>query len=80
MPAPEFPAEESLQGGVGLVHQRPSAASAELEGVVEVLGLLVVEDVALAVVGGGAARGLVAEGGAPLDGKRLSGEGRVRLW
>ena len=34
-------------------------------------GLLVVEDVALSVVGGGAAGGLVPEGGAALDGQGL---------
>ena len=37
----------------------------------KVCGLLVVEDVALSVVGGRAAGGLVSEGGTPLDGQGL---------
>lgn len=79
MSAPKFPAKEALQGRVGLVHQGSSSASAELEGVIEVCGLLVVEDVALAVVSGSAARRLVAEGRAPLDGKCLAREGYGKI-
>lgn len=71
MSAPQLPAEEALQGWVGLVDQRPTAAATELEGAVEVAGLLVVEDVALAVVGGRAARRLVPERWASLDRQRL---------
>ena len=56
---PEFPGEETLEGGVGLVHQRPSSLAAEALGLLEVPGLVVVENVTFPVVGGRAARPLV---------------------
>ena len=50
---------------LGLLHSSP------LHSHLKVCGLLVVEDVALSVVGGGAAGRLVPEGGAALDGQGL---------
>jgi len=71
--SPQFPGQESLQSRVAFVHQTSSTLFAEIPGGGEVLGLLPVEDVALAVVRGGAAGLLVAERGAALDGKSLVG-------
>ena len=51
---------------LGLFH-----SSRLLHSHLKVRGLLVVEDVALSVVGGGAAGRLVPEGGAALDGQGL---------
>ena len=64
---PKLPGEESLQSRIGLVHEGAAARVAELEGALEVGRLLVVEDVALAVVGSSAARRLVPECWATLD-------------
>ena len=73
MPPPQLPRQEPLQGGVGLIDEGPPARLAKVQRPLEVVGLLVVEDVALAVVGGGAAGRLVAERGATLDGQSLVG-------
>ena len=64
---PELPGEKSLQGRIGLIHQRAAPILAEVKRLLEVLGLLPVEYVALAIVGGCAARFLVPEGGTALD-------------
>ena len=77
MTPPELPAEEPLQRRVGLVDEGAAAALTELLCVGEALRLLVVEGVALAVVGGRAARRLVAELRTPLDRQSL-GNGRER--
>lgn len=61
VPPPELPAEETLQGGVGLVHEGAAALRAEALGLKEVAGLVVVEDVTLSIVRGGAAGSLVPE-------------------
>jgi len=71
MSPPELPGQESLQRWIRLVHQRSSAIFTKVEGLLEVLGLLPIEYIALAVVGGSAARLLVAEGGTALDGQGL---------
>ena len=67
MSPPELPGQESLQRWIRLVHQRSSAIFTKVEGLLEVLGLLPIEYIALAVVGGRAARFLVPEGGTSLD-------------
>ena len=59
--SPELPGEESLQSRIGLVHEGAAARVAELQRALEVGRLLVVEDVALPVVSGSAARWLVPE-------------------
>ena len=59
VPPPELPAEEPLQGGVGLVHEGATALRAEALGLKEVTRLVVVEDVTLSIVRGGAAGSLV---------------------
>ena len=59
VPPPELPAEEALQGGVGLVHEGAAALRAEVLGLQEVAGLVIIEDVALSIVRGGAAGSLV---------------------
>ena len=56
---PQLPGEETLEGGVGLVHQGASSLAAERVGLLEVPGLVVVENVTFPVVGGRAARPLV---------------------
>lgn len=71
MPSPQLPADESLQRRVRLVDQGATACSAELHRVPERQRLPVVERVALAVVGGRCARGLIPEDGAPLNGQGL---------
>ncbi len=73
MPTPELPRKEALEGRVRLVHERAAPGIAEVQRTLEVGRLLVVEDVALAVVGRGAAGGLVSERGAPLDRQCLVG-------
>jgi len=69
--APQLPADESLQGGVALVDEGASPALAQGQRLAESLRLAVVENVALAVVGGGAAGRLVAELRTPLNGQSL---------
>ena len=69
MASVEFPAEEALKGRGDLIDQRPSSLLAESLRLEEVHLLVVVEDVAVAVVGGGAAQRLVAEGGTLLNGE-----------
>jgi len=71
VPAPEFPADESLQGRIRLVDKGPTARFTELTGFVKVERLVIVEEVALAVIRGAAARHLVTELRTPLDGQRL---------
>lgn len=65
---PEFPRQEALESWVGFIHQWTTTTTTELKRLVEVAWLLAVEDVTLAVVGSGAAWGLVAEGRTPLYG------------
>lgn len=69
--SPQLPGYEALEGGVALVDEGAAPGPAEAQGALEALGLPIVEDVALAVVGGGRARGLVPELRAPLDGQGL---------
>ena len=71
MSPPQLPADEALQGGVALGDQVAAARSAEGQRIPKVERLARVEDVALAVVGGRAAGGLVPELGAALDGQGL---------
>lgn len=59
VPPPELPAEEALQGRVGLVHEGTAALRAEALGLQEVTRLVIVEDVALSIIRGRAARSLV---------------------
>lgn len=59
--SPEFPGYEALEGGVALVDQGATSGATEAQGALEALGLSVVEDVALAVVGRGGTWWLVAE-------------------
>ena len=56
---PELPGEEPLEGGVGLVHQGASSLAAEIVRLLEVPGLVVVENVTFPIVGRRAARPLV---------------------
>lgn len=75
---PELPAHESLKGGIRLVDEGSSASLAELTGFVEVERLVVVEQVALAVVGGAAPGLLIPELRAALDGQSLSTKKRKK--
>ena len=59
VPPPELPAEETLQGGVGLVYEGAAALRAKALGLQEVTRLVVVENVTLSIVRGGAAGSLV---------------------
>jgi hypothetical protein len=52
VPPPQLPGYEALEGGVALVDEGPVAGPTEAQGLAERLGLPIVEDVALAVVGG----------------------------
>ena len=56
---PELPAQESLQGGIGLVHEGAASLRAETLRLQEVTRLVIVEDVALSIVSSRAARSLV---------------------
>ena len=69
MASVELPAEKALKGRGDLIDQRAAPLLAESLRLEEVHLLVVVEDVAVAVVGGGAAQRLVAEGGTLLDGE-----------
>lgn len=69
MPTIEFPAEETLERRRRLVHEGAAADLAEALRVVERHRLVVVEDVALAVVRGRAAQRLVPERGTLFDGQ-----------
>lgn len=71
MTPPQFPTDESLQGGIGFIDERAAAGLAKLARLVEIERLIVVEQVTLAVVRCRAARLLVAELRAPLDRQRL---------
>lgn len=71
MSAPQFPADEALKGGVALVDEGAASALAQSQSVTERLRLPVVENVALAVVGGRAAGRLVAELGTPFNRQSL---------
>ena len=68
---PQLPGEKSLQRRIRFVDQGTPPRVAKVEGPLEVGGLLVVEDVALAVVGGGAARRLIAESWTSFNGQSL---------
>ena len=67
MPAIQFPAEEALKRRRRLVDEGSAADLAKAFRVVERHGLVIVEDVALAVVGRSAAERLVPEGGTLFD-------------
>jgi hypothetical protein len=69
--APQFPTYEALESGVALVDEGAASALAQSQSVAERLRLPVVENVALAVVGGRAAGRLVAELGTSFDGQSL---------
>ncbi len=69
VPSVQFPAEEALKGRGDLIDQRAAPLLAEGLRLEEVHLLVIVEDVAVAVVGGGAAQWLVAEGGALFNGE-----------
>ena len=74
MPPPQLPADEPLQGGIRFIDQRPAASLAELTGLVKVERLVIVEQIAFAVVSGCTARLLIAELRASLNGQRLESE------
>lgn len=85
MTPPQLPADEALQRRIALADQSAAARAAEGERVQEVQRLAVVEDVALAIVGGQGTRWLVPERGTTLDGQSLVGvhEGLAngqRIW
>ena len=71
VPPPQFPTDEPLERRIGLVDERPSASLAKLPGFVEIERLVVVKQVAIAVVRGAAARLLIPELRAPLNGQSL---------
>lgn len=67
MPPPQLPTNEPLQGRIALVDQGSAPGPAESERFPELGRLPVVEDVALAVVSGGASWRLIAELWTALD-------------
>jgi len=71
VPAPEFPADESLKGRIRLIDKGPTTRFAKLTSFVEVEWLVIVEEITLAVIRGAAARDLVTELRTPFDGQRL---------
>lgn len=71
MTTPQFPADESLQRGIALADQSTAAGATEGQSIEEVQRLTVVEDVALAIVGGQGAWRLIPECGTTFDGQCL---------
>ena len=71
MPPPELPAQEALKGRVGLVHKGATPLRAEALSLKEVSRLVVVENVALSIIGGRAARSLVPVAMMSLESKHL---------
>lgn len=67
MSPPELPRDETLQSRIALVHQRTAPIVAEGPRLFEYHLAILVEDVALSVVGGRRSWRLVPELGAPLD-------------
>lgn len=71
MTTPQFPADESLQRGIALADQSTAAGATEGQSIEEVQRLTIVEDVALAIVGGQGAWRLIPECGTTFDGQCL---------
>ena len=71
--SPQLPADEALKGGIGFIDEGSSTSLAELTRFVESQLLVVVEQVAFAVVRGAAPRLLIAELRAVFDRRRLVG-------
>lgn len=71
MTTPQLPADESLQGWITLADEGATARATERQGIEEVQGLTIVEDVAFAVVRGQSTGRLIAECGTTFDGQRL---------
>lgn len=71
MTTPQLPADESLQGRITLTYQGATARATERQGIQEVQGLTIVEDIAFAVVRGQRTWGLITECGTTFDGQCL---------